>query len=76
MGTTQTFAVEFLHRSKGHWHPKEETRLGATLVDLVFIEKSEDDKVVEQHFVETHTMQKDAREENIVEVEEQLSLEV
>jgi hypothetical protein len=45
--TTQTSLVEFLHRSKGCWHPKEETRLGATLIDLVFIEKSEDYKAVE-----------------------------
>jgi hypothetical protein len=36
----------------------------------VFIEESEEDKVEEQHFVEAQTMQKDAKEDNIVEVEE------
>jgi hypothetical protein len=42
----------------------------------VFIEESKDDKAVEQHFVATQTMEKDTREENIIEVEEQLSLEI
>jgi len=40
------------------------------------IEKWEDDKRVEQHFMEEQTMEKDTREENIVEVEEQLSLKI
>jgi hypothetical protein len=30
------------------------------------MEESEEDKIQEQHFVEAHTMQKDAREETIV----------
>jgi len=42
----------------------------------VFIEESKDDEAVEQHFVATQTMEKDTREENIIEVEEQLSLEI
>jgi len=42
----------------------------------VFIEESEDDEGVEQHFVEEQTMEKDTREENIIEVEKHLSLEI
>jgi hypothetical protein len=38
-------------------------------VDIVFIEELEEDEVVEQHFVEIHTLQIDARDENIVEAE-------
>jgi hypothetical protein len=36
----------------------------------VFIEEPKEDKVVEQHFVEAKIVQKDAREDNVVEVEE------
>jgi hypothetical protein len=36
----------------------------------VFIEDSEEDKVVEQHFMEAQITQKDAREDNIVEAKE------
>jgi hypothetical protein len=35
----------------------------------VFIEESKEDKDVEQHFVEAQIVQKDMREDNIVEVE-------
>jgi hypothetical protein len=42
----------------------------------MFIDESEDDEAVEQHFVEAQTMEKDTREENIIKVEEQLSLEI
>jgi len=42
----------------------------------MFIVASEDDEVEEQHFLEAHTMEKDTTEENIIEVEEQLSLEI
>jgi RecB family endonuclease NucS len=42
----------------------------------MFIEESKEDKVVEQHFVEAQTMQKDAREENIIEAKEQASTKV
>jgi hypothetical protein len=35
----------------------------------MFIEELEEDKAMEQHFVEAQKMQKDAREENVVEVE-------
>jgi hypothetical protein len=42
----------------------------------VFIEELEDDEMVEQHFAKEQTMENDTREENIVEVEEHLSLEV
>jgi hypothetical protein len=38
-------------------------------MELVFIEESKEDKVVEQQFVEAQIMQMDARKENIVEVE-------
>jgi hypothetical protein len=39
-------------------------------------ERSKEDKAKEHHFVETQTMHKDAREENIVVQEEQLFIEV
>jgi hypothetical protein len=52
INTTGTSAVEFLSRSKRHWRVRERTKPGATLVDLVFIEKLEEYEVVEQHFVE------------------------
>jgi hypothetical protein len=35
----------------------------------VFIEELEEEKVVEQHFMESQTTQRNPREENIVEVE-------
>ncbi len=38
--TIGTFAVEFLCRSIQHWHVREQTRLGATSMSLVFIEDS------------------------------------
>jgi hypothetical protein len=34
----------------------------------MFIEESKEDDVMEHHFVETQTMQKDVGEENVVEV--------
>ncbi len=40
------------------------------------IEELEEDEAEEQHFMEAHTMQKDAREDNIVVKEEQLSTKV
>jgi hypothetical protein len=46
-----TIAIEFLHRSRC-WHAREQRGLRATLVDPVFIEELEEDKAVEQHFVE------------------------
>jgi hypothetical protein len=42
--------VEFLRRSRRHWHVKEQIGPRATLVDLMFIEELEEDKVMEQHF--------------------------
>jgi hypothetical protein len=42
----------------------------------VFIERLEEDKIVEQHFVETKTTQTDVGEENVVEAEVQPSIEV
>jgi hypothetical protein len=42
----------------------------------VFIEELEDDEAMEQHFVEEQRMEKDIREEIIIEVEENLSLEI
>jgi hypothetical protein len=49
---TRRFVVEFLRISKRHWCVRKQIRLGVTLVDLMFIEKSKENKVVEQHFVE------------------------
>jgi hypothetical protein len=42
----------------------------------MFIKESEEDKTMEQHFVEVQTVQKDAREENVVIMEQQLSTKV
>jgi hypothetical protein len=50
--------------------------LRATSINPTFIEELEDDEGVEQHFVEEQTMEKDIREENIMEVEEHLLLEI
>jgi hypothetical protein len=44
-----TFVVEFLRKSKRCWRAREQIGLGVTLIDLVFIEEMEEDKVVEQH---------------------------
>ncbi len=49
---TGTSIVEFLQRSRKHWHAREQIGLKATSIDLVFIEYSEEDEVVQQHFVE------------------------
>ncbi len=65
-----------MHRSKRRWCPKKQTRLRSTSIYPMFIDESEDDEAVEQHFVEAQTMEKDTREENIIKVEEQLSLEI
>jgi len=42
----------------------------------MFIEELKEDKVAEQHFVEAWTTHKDVGEDNIIEVEVQLSIEV
>ncbi len=42
----------------------------------MFIEELKENKVVDQHFVEEQTAQKDTGEENVVEVEVQLSIKV
>jgi hypothetical protein len=42
----------------------------------VFIEESQEDEIMEQHFVEVETVQKDVREGNVVAAEEQLSTKV
>ncbi len=47
-----TSTIEFLRKRKQHWHAREQIGLGATLIDLMCIEKSEEDKAEEQHFVE------------------------
>ncbi len=52
INTIGTFEVEFLHKSKRCWHAREHIRPRATLVDPLFIEESEEDEAVEQHFVE------------------------
>jgi len=76
INTTRTYVVEFLDISKRRWCPKEQLGPITASIDLMFIEELEDDEGVEQHFVEEQTMEKDTREENIIEVEEHLSLEV
>jgi len=65
---TKISVIEFLRESKRHWRPKEQTRPRATSIDLVFIKESKDDKAMEQHFVDAQIMEKDTREENIIEV--------
>jgi hypothetical protein len=65
-----------LRKSKRNWRAREQIGLGATLVHLVFIERLEEDKIVEQHFVETKTTQTDVGEENVVEAKVQPSIEV
>jgi hypothetical protein len=50
--TTGTFAIEFLCKSKRCWCAKKQTRLGATSIDLVCIEKLKEDEIEEHHFVE------------------------
>jgi hypothetical protein len=42
----------------------------------VCIEELKEDEVEEQHFVEAQIVQKDAKEENIIAKEKQLSIEV
>jgi len=49
---TRRSIVEFLCISKRRWCVRKQIRLGATLIDLMFIEESKENKVVEQHFVE------------------------
>jgi hypothetical protein len=71
-----TFVVQFLLRNRRHLRARKQTRLGATSIDTMFTEESEEDKVVEQHFVEAQTTHKDTWEENIVEAEVQPSTEV
>ncbi len=68
--------MEFLHSSKQCWRAREQTRLGATSKDPVCIEELEEDEAKEYHFVEAQTMQKDAREENVVAQEEQFFTKV
>jgi predicted Holliday junction resolvase-like endonuclease len=58
------------------WLARKQTRLKATLVDLVFYEGLEEDEIVKQHFVEAMTMQTWVGEENIVEEKVQPSTEV
>jgi hypothetical protein len=53
--TNITFVVEFLRGGKRCWCAKKQIGQGVTLVGLVFIEESEEDEVVEQHFVKAQT---------------------
>jgi len=72
INTIGTSTIEFLCKSKQHWHAREHTRPRATLIDPMCIEESKEDEVKEHHFVEVLTMQKHTKEENVV-VQEQLS---
>jgi hypothetical protein len=65
-----------LQRSIRSWCVREQTKLGTTLIDPMFIEESKEDEAMEQHFVEAQTLQTDVGEENIVEAEVQPSTEV
>ncbi len=58
------------------WSASEQTRPRATSVDLVYIEKSKENKVVEQQFVEAQITQKGTREEDITKVRVQPSTKV
>jgi len=40
-----------LSKSKRRWHARKLIGLGATLIDLVCIKESEENKAKEQHFV-------------------------
>ncbi len=42
----------------------------------MFIRELEEEEAMEKHFVEAQIVQKDLREENVVEAKEQLSIEV
>jgi hypothetical protein len=44
---TITSTIEFLHKSISSWRARKQIGLGATLVDLVFIEGSKEDKAME-----------------------------
>ncbi len=51
---TRASSIAFLCKSKSNWRARKQTWLRATYVDSMFIEELEEDKVMEQHFVETH----------------------
>jgi len=38
---TKTFVIKFLHKRKKRWHPKKQTKLRTTLIDLMFIKRIE-----------------------------------
>jgi hypothetical protein len=44
---TGTFTYEFLCKSRRSWCVGEQTRLGATSIDPVFIEELEENEIVE-----------------------------
>jgi hypothetical protein len=56
-----------LCNNKKHWRAREKKGPRATLVDSIFIKEFEEDKVLEEHFVEAYAIQKDTREDNVVE---------
>jgi hypothetical protein len=72
----ETFAIEFLHKCKKGWSSREQVGPKAALVDLMNIEKSYEDKGVEQQSVETQVAQKDAKEEEVYKVGVQPSTKV
>ncbi len=74
--TIGTSAIEFLCRSKQHWHARKQIGPRATSIDPLCIEESEEHKVEEHHFVEAQLVQKDVQEDNVVVKEEQLSIKV
>ncbi len=48
--------IEFLRKSKRCGHAREQIRLGATSIDLMYIEESEEDEVAEHHFLKSQIM--------------------
>lgn len=72
----KTSIIEFLHKRRRGWSSSVQVGLKATSVDLVNIEELEEDKSVEQWFVEAQAMQKDAKEEQVFDVGVQPSIEV
>jgi hypothetical protein len=73
---TRTYVVEFLCIHKRGWSSNVQVGPRATSVDLVNIEKLEEDEGVEQRSVDTQIVQKDIKDEVVFEVGMQPSIEM
>ncbi len=71
-----TSTIEFLHRHKKGQSVTKQIGPRVTSMDLVYIEESKEDEVMEQQFVEAQAMQKDAKEEDVIEAKMQPSTKV